>query len=78
MCEIDLIAGEPMVCESHPWLLWPSKDENCAGPGMPLSGAKSYFEDIKEVRQAAFDLIYQFEDEKAELDPNPLIKALNK
>lgn len=34
---IDLIAGEPMICESHPWRLWPSNDEGCAGPGMPLS-----------------------------------------
>lgn len=38
----DYIAGEPMVCEQHPWRLWPSRDEGCAGPGMPLSGAQPW------------------------------------
>ena len=39
---LDWIAGEPMVCESHPWRLWPDGDVGCAGPGMPLSGAEGY------------------------------------
>ena len=42
--EIDMIAGEPMVCEQHPWLLWPSRDPDCGGPGMPLSAARTLIE----------------------------------
>ena len=39
---VDLIAGEVMVCEKHPWRLWPSGDKDCCGPGMPLSAAEGY------------------------------------
>jgi hypothetical protein len=37
---IPLIAGEPMVCEKHPYRLWDGStyDSGCPGPGMPLSG----------------------------------------
>ena len=44
-----VIAGEPMVCEKHPWRLWQGRhispngndlEEDCAGPGMPLSAGE--------------------------------------
>ena len=42
--EIPWIVGQPMVCEQHPWLLWPDGDEDCAGPGMPLMAAWHNYE----------------------------------
>lgn len=41
---IDLIAGEPVVCEQHPWRLWPARDKSCPGPGMPLRAARRLYE----------------------------------
>ena len=41
--EIPWMVGQPMVCEQHPWLLWPDGDKECAGPGMPLmAGEHNY------------------------------------
>ena len=33
---IPMLMGQPMVCEQHPWRLWPDNDADCAGPGMQL------------------------------------------
>ena len=41
---VESIAGEPMICEQHFWMLWPHDD--CAGPGMPLSGANGYHDQL--------------------------------
>ena len=45
---IPLIAGQPMVCEAHPWLLWDGAERRCcAGPGMPLSNVETYMRSLK-------------------------------
>ena len=32
------------VCEQHPWLLWPSEDDDCDGPGMLLRDTEKLFD----------------------------------
>ncbi len=54
---VSMIGGEPMVCEQHPWLLWPDNDTECSGPGMPLSGAEGYHaETIAQARLREIDV----------------------
>ena len=62
--DFPMIAGEPMVCEKHPWRLWQGghvtpdgvQEDDCAGPGMPLS-AGEYLSDKVERLEAALSIL---------------------
>lgn len=33
---------EGIICERHPWHVWPEGDPGCGGPGMPLPNVEDY------------------------------------